>query len=352
VQQLGESTNSAKAWRAAAELRAAADASRRAGTFDSAFEQLDRQTRSRIRIQSARLRLWRGASLLLLVETPAILFACVSAVAFKWLPGAFNYALSQATASIVMGIFHGLTAAVIWGGSITCALVLYFIVFGRESAPRSYVRPVGAILTGVLSGLMSSAIVLLLIVTVYTNKSLSLMGWTAGNYEKFTFGLWRELFSVNRFAWPYLLMGTFLGLGMAVMINGLRASDSWNRFLQEQCALTAPAQVWQVIKRLVKLGLRYAWPVYVLVAMGSIVAFAVLRGAPAAKPAHPLPWTGGLSQKEEELTGWKLSPSGEALGIAGDGLTQAIGGSFAIIGMGLGIIVARYGIRIEPQKHW
>ena len=364
-----KSINHAKAapesWRALAELRAAADASKSASSFDSLFEQLDRGTRSRISFQSARLRLRRGAPLLPIVLLPVIVFACASAAAFKWLPGLFNFAFCQATPSAPEGVFHAIIAAVVWCGSIACGLALYFIVFGHESVPKSYLRPHGAIVAGFISGTVSSAMLILLVVTVYTNQALMLMGWTNGDYGKFDPRLWNELLFVNRSAWPYLITGTSLGLGMALMINGLRASEHWSKLLKEQSALVSGHQVSQLIRALLKLGLRFAGPVFMMLSLGCLVAFAALRNAPIAQHTDRSVWPGALSRVgapanpyaqsafvDETIREWKLSPVGEALGIAGDGLAQAIGGSFGIIGMALGIVVARHGIKIEPGKNW
>jgi hypothetical protein len=338
-------------WRAVAELRIAADASKEVGTFDSVFRKLDRRSRSRIKSQGARLRLRRGAPLLLLISVPAILFACVAASAFKWLPGSFNFALSQAAPNAAMGVFHAITAAVIWGGSITLGVALYFIVFGRESARRSFLQPIGAIISGLIAGAISSVAITLLIVTVYTNQSLALMGWTTEDYDKFSLGLWKDLFVANRFGWPFLLMGTSLGVGMALMTNGLRASKRWNKLLNEQSALTNGHQVLQLIRSLVKLGLRYAWPVPMAVSVGCLLAFAVLRSAPLTTAPQTSALIAQLSDRGRAIREWKLSPVGEALGIAGDGITQVIGGTFAIIGMGLAIVIARYGIKVEPQRN-
>lgn len=351
VQSLSSKHDSPELWRAAAELRIAADETKNPSTFETAFEKLDRRSRSRIKSEAARLRLKRGAPLLALVLAPAILFACVAASAFKWLPGLFNFALCQATPNAAMGVFHAITASVIWGGSITFAVALYFVVFGRQSAPRSFVQPTGAIIAGLIAGILSSVAITLVVVTVYTNQSLALMGWTAEDYDKFSAGLWKDLFFANRFGWPFLLMGTSLGAGMALMANGLRASPRWRGLLNEQSALTSGHQVLQLVRALVKIGLRYAWPVPVAVSIGCLLAFVVLRGAPVAKAPQTSAFTGQLSDRGQAIRQWKLSPIGEALGIAGDGLTQIIGGSFAIIGMGMGIVIARYGIKVEPQRN-
>jgi hypothetical protein len=53
------------------------------------------------------------------------------------------------------------------------------------------------------------------------------------------------------------------------------------------------------------------------------------------------------SSSDIEILGVKL---GVILGVAGDCMSQAIGGFFGIVGMGLGIIIVSYGFEFRPRK--
>lgn len=335
-------------------IRVAADASETPSVFEELSRKLPLRVRWRIRLQAWHLRLKRGMPILPLVLVPALLLSAASAAGFKWLPGLLNYALCQAKPGAAMGVFHGLTAAVIWGGGITLSLVAYRVVFGREFSAKSYVRPFLAVVTGAMVGAISAAVLLLLISTVYHDDSLLAMGWLTDSKQNLGGGFWYLLFSRNRFGWPYLITGTFLGIGMALMVNGLRASKKWPQFLVQQTPLTGVRQTWRLICGLVKLAIRFAWPIPLALLIAGVMAFFVLRSAPEVSQ-WPHPWTeglsGGLARESSQRREWKVSPWGEALGIMGDTATQAIGGFFAIVGMGLGIIIIRYGVKVEPRRN-
>jgi hypothetical protein len=354
IEKGGDGPSSSEVIGALSRIRVAADASATASVFEDLSHNLSAHLRFRIRLQSWLLRLKRGLPILVVVLIPAVLLSALSAAAFKSLPGALNFALCQAAPSAAMGVFHGLTAAVIWGGGIILGLVLYRVVFGRQRGAKSYLRPISAVVTGAIVGAITSAMVLLLISTVYTPDSLRMMGWLVESKEKTSAGLGHDLLWESRLAWPYLIMGTFLGIGMALMINGLRASGRWSQFLAQQTPLSGVREAWRLILALAKLAIRFAWPIPLALLIAGVLAFSVLRSAPASRPGSQ-PWTealrGGLSRSPENLRKWKVGAWGQGLGIIGDGVTQAIGGFFAVVGMGLGIIIIRYGVRIEPQRN-
>jgi hypothetical protein len=117
----------------------------------------------------------------------------------------------------------------------------------------------------------------------------------------------------------------------------------------------------RLLYALVRLAIRFAWPIPAALVIAGALAFSVLRSAPESGP-WPHSWTQGLTagrrrsadspeRLARDLREWKVSPWGQALGIAGDGATQAIGGFFAIVGMGLGIVIMRYGVRVEPRRN-
>ena len=290
--------------------------------------------------------------MLLVLLVPAIILSCISAAAFKWIPGLFNFALCQDAAGAAMGVFHAITAAILWRYDHPRRNFVLRRIRARR-ARKSYLHPIGAVVAGMLAGVVSSVAVVTLILAVYSNTSK--MGWTKTDQTRFSVESWHELLFGSRLCWPYLVMGTALGIGMALTINRLSASERWNNFLAEQSALRSGRQIWRVICAMVKLGVRFAWPIALSLSVGSILAFVILRGAPSALPADSSSWmaelTGGFSRNVSDIRAWKLGPWGQALGISGDALTQGIGGFFAIIGVGLGRIASRYGINIEPGRN-
>lgn len=354
IDKIRSDASSSATIEALSRIRVAADASETPSVFEGLWQKLPLRVRSKTRLHAWHLRLRRGIPILALVLVPALLLSAASAAAFKWLPGIFNYALCQAKPSAAMGVFHGVTAAVIWGGGITLSLVIYRVVFGREFSAKSYLRPVPAVVTGAMMGAISGAALVLLISTVYMGNSLHDMGWVTDSDQKLGAGFGDIVLSRTRFAWPYLITGSFLGIGMALMVNGLRASKKWLQFLIKQTTLTGVRQTWRLISALTKLAVGFAWPIPLALLVAGVLAFFVLRSAPETgrwSQSSTEALSGGRAPEPAQRREWKISPWGEAFGILGDAATQAIGGFFAIVGMGLGIVIIRYGVKVEPRRN-
>ena len=147
----------------------------------------------------------RAVPVLPFVFVPAAFFAATTAAAFKWLPSMFNYAVVQATPSAGMGAFHGVIAGVIWAGMIVLGLRSTTSRTGASSSPRSYTRPVGAIVAGAASGLFGSLLIVVVIASVYEFASLERMAWIASaDVPGGRLGLdfWRDLFARTRRVGP------------------------------------------------------------------------------------------------------------------------------------------------------
>ena len=68
----------------------------------------------------------------------------------------------------------------LWAGSIAFGLAIYHTVFAREFAPRSYLRPAGALVMGCVIGFLGSVLVVLTIVSVYridSTAAFDLLKW-------------------------------------------------------------------------------------------------------------------------------------------------------------------------------
>ena len=354
IEPVTSDNSSSRTTLALAEVRAAADANAEACVYDQAFGSLPRHLRRAVYVRSWALRLKRGFAMLFVLLFPATILSCMAAGAFKSLPAAFNYALCQADAGVAMGVFHGVTAAVIWGAGITLALAVYYITFAKTSRPRGLLKPLAALGVGALAGFIGSALLLLVICTVFGSQTLVTMAWVRPPNDSVREGVLRALLFDTRFAWPYLLQGAFLGVGMAAMTNALRASQRWNSFLDRESALSSVGETFRLLRNVTRLALPFAWPIACSVTVAGLIAFAVLRSAPdsiswSESPGHAL--TAGLTKSPEKLRNWKRSPWGEALGIIGDGATQVVGGFFAIVGLGVGIVTVRHGINVEPRKN-
>ena len=334
LERLHDDVSRDSALAALARMRATADQRVQAPRFDSAFSRLQPQYRRKARRFSQRLRLREGLPALPLILLPTALFAAISAGAFKWLPGMHNLAIVQANASAGMGLFHGLTAGVVWAGTIVLGITLYDIVYANEFAPRSYWRPMGAIFAALLGAVVSSLLVVLMVVSVYQLESLSKMGWLGaeGSRVRFSLPFWRDLFVTTRFGWVHLVTGAGLGVGMAVMTNGMRASPRWRAFLARQTNIVDVAQTKQLVREIARIAARHVWPLPLALALAATLAFFV-----------PDP--------SETANSEKNTPHAIALGIAGDCATQAIGAFFGIVGMGLGIVLVRCGVYFAPRRH-
>jgi len=323
------------ALKALSRIRIAADGSVPAHSFEASFSRLDRSERGRIRRSAQMMRLKEGLPILAFAVVPAVILASISAAGFKWLPATFNWALCQANPSPAMGVFHGLTAGVLWAGLIVLGLSVYRVVFGRDQDRGSYLKPFAAISVGGVCGFVASLLVILIIVSVYEITSLQVMGWLTediSSSDRFAGIFWRDLFVETRFGWPYLITGTGLGVGMALMTNALHASRRWAEFLKQQTRLTGAKQTVRLIRGITRVALFYAWPLPVMLIVAGVLAFAV----PSVPHEYPS----------------KASSEFLVLGLIGDCATKAIGAFFAIVGMGLGLVVMRYGVHAEARKRW
>jgi Novel STAND NTPase 1 len=352
VQRFSAGSTSFGVLGALAHIRIAADASERPSAFEGSFRLLKPWLRCRIWTQAWLLRLKRGLPVFPLVLLPVIILSSLSAAVFKLFPGMLNYAVSQADPSGAMAIFHAITAAVLYGGFITFSLTLYRLVFGTERGIKSFLHPIAAIVAGAIGGFVSGALLQVLIVGVFTQKSLVAMGWIPKEGDRLSWQFWMDLMWKTHFFWPYIITGVALGIGMACTTNALRTSAKWVDFLRQQEVLTSAKQTLRLIRDILKLAFRFAWPIPVAMLIGGFLTFQVLRSA-ASESGKGQKWQdallGGLLAKDGDLRRWKLSASGQVLGIAGDCATQAVGGFFCVVGMGLGIIAIRKGVRIEPR---
>lgn len=147
--------------------------------------------------------------------------------------------------------------------------------------------------------------------------------------------LWLDVFVRFRYGWVYPILGTGLGVGMALVINALRASSHWKDFLERQDGhLTGFRETAEVTRKIMKLALPYAWFLPLAIGLAAVFAFLTPDTVPVTNAAAPI----------------KASREDLILGIAADGLTQAIGAYFGICGMGLGMVVMRRGLHVQSRN--
>ncbi|HZI20626.1 MAG TPA: HEAT repeat domain-containing protein [Pyrinomonadaceae bacterium] len=350
VAGLRHSATRAGAEDALSQIRVAADQRVNAPVFEDRFSRLGWAHRWRIRRRGWWQRLREELPALLFIVIPAALFAAVSAAAFKLLPGYYRWALTQGTPSAGMGAFQGATAGVIWAGFIVFGLTVYNVAFGREYVRKSYLRPFAAIVTGAVCGFVSSMLIIWVVIGVFEMQSLVEIGWVSRkDVRRFSLEFWHYLFIETRYGWPYLITGTGLGVGMALTTNGLLASGRWLAFLKKQNQLTGFKQTGILLRGIKRILVRHAWPLPVVLLLAGLLAYSVPEVETCAenhRPAHSVPEVG---------TGAKnLRPckSHLAEGLIGDCLTQMIGAFFGIVGMGFGIVIVTWGVRLEPRVTW
>lgn len=328
-------------------MRITADKEIVAPNFEAFFAGLDRDKKKRVKQYAFRTRLAEGAPAIPCVMIPAALFAALSAGAYKWFPSMFNWAIVQVSPSAAMGIFHGIVAGVIWAGGIALGIILYHIALGKSTVKRSMLNPLGSIVTAVVSSWISSAIVIFAIVGVFTVDSLYQMGWILNNkIEHLGSEFLGDLFVRTRFGWAHFVTGSGIGVGMALMTNSLWATGEWEEFLKRQSRLDSFAQTRSVIGSLMKIAARHLWPLPLSIAVSSIGAFFIINRSIVYDVAIIDDGSSNVSYLEGNT-----SDLGIIQGLIGDCSTQAIGAYFAIVGMGLGMVILRHGLQIQPRKN-
>jgi hypothetical protein len=303
----------------------------RGAAFERVLRDLPLRRRSVVRLLAVGRRMAEFVPVAPYLVIPATLLSAAAAAAFKWLPAHFNWALCQASGSWAMGVFHGATAGVLWAGCISFALALHRFVFERPGTPRSILRPFLALLFGGVGGCISGLAVTFIVVGVYEMNSLVEMGWlndASALSSRIDGALLHDLFVRTRFGWAYAITGFSLGVGMAMISNGLAASGQLAAFLDEQTGIDTLAQARRILGGLTRLVLRYGWCLAATLALGGLGAALILR-----------PGEHALEAKR-----------GVALGTAMDCGSQLVGGLAALVGMGLGIVVMHYGVRVAPRR--
>jgi hypothetical protein len=336
VDALSTSSSRASAIDVLARIRITADGAVSAPVFEQRFLGLPGSDRRRIRRRAWVRRLEENAVVLAFVFVPAATLAACAAASFKWLPSAFNWSVTQATDSFAMGIFQGVTAGIIWAGLINAGIAFYYVVFGNEHRRKSLVRPFGALVAGAVSGLISSAIIVFLVIGVFDIRALEPMGWLrsipgVSPPVRFSAEFFADIFIRTRFGLVDLIIGTGLGIGTALATNGIRASPQWTTFLDRERRMTSGHDAIQAARGICRMTFPKAWPVPAVMCIAAVLAFMVpVTDANATTKANPV----------------KL-----AQGLVGDCATQVIGAIWGLVGMGLGLVVMRSGYHLEPRKN-
>jgi len=299
--------------------------------FDRCYRSLPGRLRSDIRVRAWRRRFIDALPILPYTFLFPGAFAAVGAMLYKWLPGAFDWALVQGHSSAGMGAFHGFTAGFIWGGLIPVGLALHRLVFWNARCKHSTLRPFGSLIFGLLGGLVASSLVVLIILSVYEIDSLGKMGWlnVSGQSQRYSAQFWQDLLITTRMGWAHLILGTSLGLGMALTTNRLRASGRWDRFLSGVSTPTSMKAVRGLVRDISSLVLREVWPLPLMLAIGGLLVYMLA-----------IPGIHATAQKQKVWTG-----------IIGDASAQAVGGICAVIGLGAVIVVLRRGFQILPRTN-
>jgi hypothetical protein len=354
---------------ALARLVSVSDMEEKRPRFADWFARLPRPQAAPVQFLSHILRLRSSSSVFLFVLIPSILFAMAGAAAIKWLPSYFNYSCVESSASAFRGLFASAPAGFLVGGGTVLGLTFYRMVIGREYGRPSMFRPLPALLYGGLFAFAAGVICVLMIAFIFSPESLQQIGWTNSSTRVTMGSLLHGLLVTNRcgYAFPVTCVG--LGLAMAMTTNRLRASTVWPEFLDQQGAVTSLTQAMQVSRGIVKLSLPYAWPLVVLTPLFATIGLAIMQGTDpkawhlTANSAHEI-FMGAMdgtkrpgetmsqfnAREVVQRIQWKTSLEGRALGLFGDVLSKVVGGYFAIVGMGLGIVMLRHGVRVDPQR--
>lgn len=332
-------------------LRAASDTIGGGDCFQRKYDELSLRVRAELRLRSWLSRLVRGVPTLLMVLIPTLALSSVTSSLFKAFPGFLNYALAQGKANAFAAMFQGTLATFVWGGIITTCITLYELVFASARDRKSYLRPFGAVISGIFGGVLSSGLVLVVILEVSSSTSVIDQGW-ALDIKRVEVNSWKAVMDTGRgYLWPYPILGIGLGIGMALMSNGVRASREWRKSLENPSSITGStvlSKIWELTRWM----LRYAWPIPLCLSLAGLFAFYKLRSAPQAVTLDLGTWEWRLlGGRGESRLDWKVSPWGQGLSILFDGATQGLGGFFCLVGMALGLTASRFGMHIEPKRN-
>ena len=348
--------------------------------FADWFARLPRPLAAPVQRRSRVVRLRDSSPVFLFVLIPAIVFAMAGAASVKWLPSLFNYSCVQDGPSAFRGLFGAAVAGFLVGGGTVLGLTFYRMVIGREYDRLAMFRPFPGIVYGGVFAFFAGVLCVVMIALLFSAQALWQIGWTNSETALPNGQLFYELFFINRYGYVFPVTCVGLGVAMAMMTNSLRGSTVWPMFLDQQGAVTSLPEAMRVTRGIVKLSLPYAWPIFVLTPLFALIGLAIMQGT-APRPwkltAHsaqdiflggmnPIKATPPLGEKEtreardarekatqeakEKSRQWKMSLEGQALGLFGEVLSKVVGGYFAIVGMGLGIVMLRHGVRIDPQR--
>jgi hypothetical protein len=335
--KLDDLPNQSRAEGALSRIRIAANRRGNAPTFESYFRKLRLLDRIMIRCRALALQFWEGMPILLCIVIPAGSLAAVSAAAFKWIPSLFGWALTQDSANAGPGIFQGLIAGVVWAGLIVLGLTVYYIVSEREQKSESY--RFSAIAVGAASGLIGSSIIVLVVVAVFNESVLRNIGWILPNHRRGTLEFVQDLLN-TRYALPYLITGSGLGIGMALTTNQLRTSKEWIDFKEGQSQLGKFSQLLVVLWGIMKILITRAWRIPVMLLIAGVLAFLVTEKMPDENCLYLIPGQPCI----------RSGARGLIEGLVGDCATQAVGAYFGIVGMGLGMVIVRWGFKLKPRR--
>jgi hypothetical protein len=362
-----------------AEIRAAADSSCQPTSFENLFRRLKAGLRWKISLRAWWIKYRRGVPSLLLLLLPAFFLSAVSSALFKSVPGFFNYAYTQATGSAAIAAFSAVMACGIWGCFIIFAIALYRLVFARQWERKSYFRPAACLLAGAIGGTVSSLTIMLLLSHIVMATSLYQCGWLSEDVGEIVSKIQRDMLWNTLSFWPYMVTGPALGIGLAMMCNGLWASRRLTAFIDHQSSVSSWRDFTALTKGLIRLGLPFCWPIPLVMAAAVLISFQILRHAPVVHPTPgPSPswhtiFLGGIDPelenvpaspaetsqqadarlekaRTEKIRQWKVSPAGEALSLGFDAATQGFGGFFCVVGMCLGMVMMRHGVTILPRR--
>jgi DNA-binding winged helix-turn-helix (wHTH) protein len=268
---------------------------------------------------------------------PAAFLAAISSFFFKLAPGFFGWSLVQASASAGMGAFQGATAGIIWAGSIVLGVsVVDFIrakprralVVSAELSEVNFNRQWWTIVVGGISGLLSGGLIVLIVTSVFELDSLVKIGWMDAQIPRFSAQFVENVFVDTRMGWAYIIQGFFLGIGMSFTRASLIASARWADFVLNQREVTKLRDAVAIAVGAARILAAYCWPIIIFQMIAAI--FVILIAEPGS----------GANELRSGMFGLLT-------GLAGDCSTQVVGAYFGLTGMAFGLVIARWGIRLD-----
>ncbi|MCC6590146.1 MAG: toll/interleukin-1 receptor domain-containing protein [Bryobacterales bacterium] len=253
--------------------------------FDKALASLAFAERVRLFTQTAAVR---GAECFRSIFIIALMSSLATAVTVLCVRGGvanFGLTLTQAEYKATMGMFHGVTGGFGWGFTISLAVTYCWIVLYGGHPWRGAGRVATTALAAATGGLLTGALLTLVIVNVFTEEALVKQGWIPRGAERMA------SITQTKMAFTMLVQGICVGLGCAFGLYTLCRAKSWQKLMRHAPAGSRPVSRRSLLWQLTKIALPHSIIPAVFLALGGLVLYQIFHPAEGFRfPRANLPY--------------------------------------------------------------